>query len=408
MARIDKKPAKVSAGRMGKSALAALNKKAYGTEITYDHPMSHTEVSTAFNWYTLNVVDYKKAKNFLTDYLTSINRFEDVDNIKRIHESRIFGFGSSACWIARMLLIEETFEDEDYYINLFESQLTKIKSVDQEFRDVEESFKTKKPFRLPSLKRSPQELKFDRYLEILNEAFNAFDPLPKKRMNNAIDIIKILKDDEVQPEHVKDMMVEIEEFIKDCDRLLNSDTSELDEIERKSFGQLKKSRTLAEKILFDCRAFLSDTKKSKQTKKSSNDIDEPKVRKARRKKPVSAEKLISRLKYQKEDPDTKMESISPIKILGANELWIYNSKYTLLTLYRARNDQGFSVKGTTILNYDEEKSISKKIGRQTKERLDGIMLSGKVALKKYMDTLNGSGYKPNGRINENTILLRVL
>jgi hypothetical protein len=132
------------------------------------------------------------------------------------------------------------------------------------------------------------------------------------------------------------------------------------------------------------------------------------VRKPRKKKVLSVDKRVSRVKYQKEDTELKLVSIPPAKILGAQELWTYNTKYNFLSVYRASGEAGLDVKGTTLLDYDEKASYFKKLGRRPAEHLANIIGTTKGRLKKTMDEIKADAQSVNGRINENTILLRVV
>jgi hypothetical protein len=66
---------------------------------------------------------------------------------------------------------------------------------------------------------------------------------------------------------------------------------------------------------------------------------------------------------------------------------------------------GLSVRGTTITDFDESASKSIKIGRKTSERLETVLTGGKIVLRKMIEEMTG---EVNGRINENTILLKAI
>jgi len=127
-------------------------------------------------------------------------------------------------------------------------------------------------------------------------------------------------------------------------------------------------------------------------------------RKPRKKKTLSATRLVSKLKYQKEFSDLKLVSINPEKIIGANELWVYNTKYNRLGVYHSENSiRGFSVKGCTIQSFDKNDSIEKKI------RKPNVALSNlkKSALRKVMKEMKTTENPLTGRIGKDTILLGV-
>ena len=88
-------------------------------------------------------------------------------------------------------------------------------------------------------------------------------------------------------------------------------------------------------------------------------------RKPRKKKTLSAARLIKNLKYQQEFSKLKLVSVNPEKIIGATELWVFNTRYNRLGVYRAVNSvRGFSVKGCTIEHYDENESVQKTARNQ--------------------------------------------
>jgi hypothetical protein len=107
-------------------------------------------------------------------------------------------------------------------------------------------------------------------------------------------------------------------------------------------------------------------------------------------------------------------SINPADIIGATELWVYNVKTRKIGRYIAANvdpkgldraGSGLSVKGTTIVGYDETVSIQKTL-RKPQEQLAEFKNAGKVALRKYLDSIKAVDIKLNGRINADTILLK--
>jgi hypothetical protein len=136
-------------------------------------------------------------------------------------------------------------------------------------------------------------------------------------------------------------------------------------------------------------------------------MQEAKVtRKPRAKKPTDKAKAVSRLKYKKTDEPLKLVSIDPQDIIGAKELWTYNTKYRKLGKYVAAEFSDLGVKGATITGYDETKSVQKTL-RKPEEQLKAFKAAGKVALRKFLEDINSVDAKMNGRINEEIVLLKV-
>lgn len=131
-----------------------------------------------------------------------------------------------------------------------------------------------------------------------------------------------------------------------------------------------------------------------------------KLKKARKPRKVVPSKMVRKLKFQQEDKVTGLKSILPESIVGAKVLWVYNTKKRKLGKYVAADDTGLLVKGSTILNYIEAESVQKKL-RKPKEVLDKLMVAGKVEQRKILDSVKATAGTLNGRINKDTILVKV-
>ena len=131
------------------------------------------------------------------------------------------------------------------------------------------------------------------------------------------------------------------------------------------------------------------------------------TRAARVKKPVSKEKMIKKVKYAAEDTDLNLVSINPVDVIGAKELWVYNKKTRKLGKYVAAADSGtLGIKGTAVLGFDPKASISKTV-RKPEVVMKKFMAAGKVQLRTWMDELSTTGVQMNGRLNADTLLLKV-
>jgi hypothetical protein len=130
------------------------------------------------------------------------------------------------------------------------------------------------------------------------------------------------------------------------------------------------------------------------------------LKKARVKKAPSKEKVISKLKYCKTDAVLKLVSINPADIVGASELWIYNTKSRKLGKYVAAAYQTLTVKGTSLINFDTDKSVCKTL-RKPEEKLKEFAKAGKIQLRKFLDDIKATESKMNGRMNADIVLLKV-
>jgi hypothetical protein len=132
------------------------------------------------------------------------------------------------------------------------------------------------------------------------------------------------------------------------------------------------------------------------------------VRKPRAKKVKPAHVLVSKMNYCVEHEDyLYAKSIDPKSIIGANQLWVFNVKTRNLSVYNAVGHSGLSVRGTTITGFDTDTSITKKL-RKPEAVLKPLLEGGKIYLRKVMENINTAEQKATGRINPDTLIVRVI
>lgn len=137
-------------------------------------------------------------------------------------------------------------------------------------------------------------------------------------------------------------------------------------------------------------------------------IDSAKAtRKPRTKKAPSKEKLISKLKYKETDEKYQLASVNPLELIDCTEVWVFNTKTRKLGKYVVDSHAtSMTVKGTSLVGFSESKSIQKTL-RKPDETLKEFKKAGKVKLRKFLDEINAVETKLNGRINNDTVILRV-
>ena len=188
--------------------------------------------------------------------------------------------------------------------------------------------------------------------------------------------------------------------IADLTELLNPPKEQDDEFEQLIEGYPYKKAEL-KKILAFYTMLAEDADHYANSQKAN--------RKIRVKKAPSLEKLVAKLTYKVKDDAYKIVSIDPKKIIGAQELWVFNTKTRKLGKYVAGN--GFSpgdlsVKGASIIGFDEKKSIQKTV-RKPDVTLKEFQKAGKVALRKFLEDIKATDIKLTGRINKEIVLLKV-
>jgi len=156
--------------------------------------------------------------------------------------------------------------------------------------------------------------------------------------------------------------------------------------------QIKKIIAYCDQVILDCQ------------KVSANSIN---TRKPRKRKTKSPEQLVAKMKYQLECKELGLTSVKSFDIIGCMQLWVYNTKTRKLGCYNAEDAGGLSVKGSTILNYAESKSVQKKL-RKPEVTLPEVLQGGKVFLRNVIENIRAVESNLTGRLNDDTILLKVI
>lgn len=124
----------------------------------------------------------------------------------------------------------------------------------------------------------------------------------------------------------------------------------------------------------------------------------------RKTKTKSPEQIVQKVLFLERDKETGISSLRPEVLVGASELWIYNTKTRKLGCYYAASDKGLSAKGTTILNYDLKKSATKTL-RKPKFQLQEFLSRG---LQKYWNAIRAVPQAISPRLHRETLILKAV
>jgi hypothetical protein len=126
----------------------------------------------------------------------------------------------------------------------------------------------------------------------------------------------------------------------------------------------------------------------------------------RKRKQKSPEEITKKVLFLEKDKETGVSSLKPPQLVGASEMWVYNTKTRKLGCYYATNDNGLSAKGTTILNYNEKRSTTKTI-RKPKIQIHEFIARSPSDMHKYWDAIRAVPQEITPRLNRDTLILRV-
>jgi len=130
-------------------------------------------------------------------------------------------------------------------------------------------------------------------------------------------------------------------------------------------------------------------------------------RKARKRKVKTPKDLVKSLNFKKSDEDFGIESVKSSDIIGATQVWVFDTKTRFMHKYIS--DIGMSVKGSTLKEFDSDQSFKKKIRESyCKKVLDDVVNGGKVKLKKSLVNIAAKEVAVTGRIGKEMVIVRVV
>jgi len=252
-------------------------------------------------------------------------------------------------------------------------------------------------------KQSVQELTREKAFAMTDEIETFIDSFDYSKVTlKNFDPLSVLRKNEAKPLHANIIMKlykkeydELIELINPPARMTAEKKADHDQL-KEGYSHLKKAEIDSLVAMF--RSILDACEMV---------VNEGKVNRApRKRKPVSKEKLVATMKYCVSHEETKLVSAKPVDLLGAVAALVYNVKTRKLGIYIAQDAAGFTVKGASLVGFDEEKSVQKTL-RKPVEQLVPFKKVTRRALPTAFDAIKSVETKMNGRISDQVVIVKV-
>jgi hypothetical protein len=367
---VAKKPARK------KAMTAVQNNLMYGDEPKFKAGQSYRLYQIQlFNWmnHTFEITDYK---NEFFQYAKNNNY--NLEDVKSLPDYEFLSVGKIAYMFNNDRYVDDSLKE--YFDNKILDLVNAIVTKE------EESKQSSEPEEGKLSAHDKNRMTYLEFYSDLESHFKKENPEEKfqdiiaKRPN--IQVMKMLEDHFQQS--VTDWTKAIEAFPK-------RDKSDI----KQNFEKYLKNSELALKVIQSSLINLENAKSANR-----------KPRKTRTPKKISATKLVEKLSYKKEDKEFNLVSINPENIIGAKMLLVFNTKTRKFGYFNSSDTNGLSVKGTTIVNFDENLSMCKTLRKPSEQIAE---LSGSTAKRMEMQfkTIKAVDTKLKGRINEDVLLLKI-
>lgn len=356
--------------------------KYVGSEPTWKIQPTESRFSAltrALSWYSY-FYGKKDAKEFVAAYLDAHGRAKDSKKVRAIPDSQV---RTTTGWLCRMSLMGLQL-DEHEQIKLDNLIAELLTSKEEKVEEVGDDAPAK-----PNI----QDRLNEKMSECLGEVEGRFDDfITTNEFKGEPKLVELFTQFNIQPAQLKTAQQLVENKVAEYSEIVDSKDSQVLE----AYKHLGKRQLNA--IVKWWQQALADVNSYNIVKKAS--------RAPRKKKAVSPEKVVSKLKFMKEFDELKLKSVEPTSILTASELWIYNTKTRKLGIYIVDQYAGaLGVKGTKIVGFDAAASVQKTM-RKPKEQLKEWASNGKPAAKKWFKGVRSTEIKLNGTINADMILLK--
>lgn len=355
-----------------------------GAEPIYTNVEGKSEQSVligAFNWYNYNC-SKKEAKEFVLDYLKFVGRSKnEILAIRSVSESKInLQFG----WLARMLCLG--FVPSDKTKQFVASKYKELLTV------ANNDLKITKVVTEDAPKVNIQDRIREKASEEAGEVEGLIDDFVLGGCKNPMDMESYFRSRNLSSVVMTKICNTFIERAKEIEEVLTSDDPQLKEgYSNFTKPELRRFKDFLDSIVVaaNSRASVKPTRKKRKVKE----------------KPATV--LVAKMNYAKDFAELGLVSVAPEKVIGALQVWTYNTKTKLLGVYNADNAKGLSVKGSTLQNFNEQTSIGKRL-RKPAATIKELMEAGKVKIKKILPDLSTKESNLTGRMNSDTIILRIV
>jgi hypothetical protein len=177
-------------------------------------------------------------------------------------------------------------------------------------------------------------------------------------------------------EHLKGKVIEFQDI------LVSKDKDVMEAYSYISKGDVRKIIKIYEDLQKTCEGILSMSRMQRKPRKKKI-------------KPLTVKYCISH-------PTLNIQGLSADDIINAHRVIVFDIKYRKLGCYYS--DSGMTIKGTTIYNFNPDRS-TQKILRKPDILLTGISNGGIIEFNKTYPKIKTAAQRLTGRLNDNTLIL---
>jgi hypothetical protein len=340
------------------------------------------EYGNALNWYNY-IVDAKDCRAFLVDYYKS-----DKEKLKALSQVPDKFIPRTYANTARIAM--RGFPVTEVHMNRIWEKVEEV--VNKRIKSDEDEPDTTTPV-VKVVK--PPKLASTYILALVNDEIeNLIEGEDPKTMGQILMPYK-MSDKQYSDcaEKLQPLLAEYAEVLE----LRRTDRKTLTEEQIEFMDSFKFSGiTIIKKIVQLIEGYVNDLKKSYISKQ---------VAKVRKKKPKDKTKLVRGIKFLAED-EKFGKSIDPVNLLNCSEVWTFDTKTRKLSKYYSPVGGGITVKGASLVGYEESMS-SCKLLRKPEDQIPAFSATAKKDLTKWYSSVKSKNANVRPRLTATTLILKV-
>jgi len=347
-------------------------------------------LTDTYNWYS-RFCTHKDAKQFLIRYLE--DNKTDKNIVRLVRKSPDNRMVTTAGWAARcatrgLILTEK----QKAYIQECVDTLVNLAKA-----GVKDEVENEGAVVIRERKANIQEVMRECANEALSEAEAIFDEFIDQGCPKNFDlnkrVISALSERNILPQHVTPAIKYWQDILAEYNEAISGKNTDLNEnFQNYSKMQMRYTVNLIEAIISELNGYINIKQATK---------------KVRLKKPVPVEKIVSKVKYMKKHESLGVTSVSPTKLHQATEAFLFDvKKRKVIWLVADEYSKCLTIKGNSVLGFDQKKSMSKTV-RKPEDFMKKFMDANRPNTRKMISDIKAVQAVPNGRFNENMLILKV-
>lgn len=349
--------------------------KYLGLEPEFETPLKENDIRLhhAYNWYN-HFYDVKEAKQWAVEYFAPFDK-ELSKTLSRVPEAN---FSTTVGWLARIQTRGYSIPQRSK--SWFNTKIEEMKKYAPPIKRKTESQEQVKCF-----KSNPWET-------IIEDFELELDKFYTNSYKSDFSPYEYLSKNDVKKTYAQSVAEYFRPLLEEIKLILRKDKELVEAYKSLTKIQITNYQKFVYSLVDDC-----DKWAANKTKKTVS-------RKPRKK---STEQILKNFKYLKDISELKVVAIDPASIIGASGLVAYNHKYRRLVIFNAIEGQKLSIKGTSLIGFDENTSQSKTL-RKPAEQLKYFISGTPAYIKKTFNDIKTKPSPANGRFSLDVIPLKVI